>query len=387
MKKTILFATMLVSALVLGFTSCGSDDDVIDDAYATAFDANNDNVKAWGNYMAVTSDLLQTDAEKLYASWYTAYDMGKSYASIFKTHNNSSYKSAINCVDAIFDGCIKIVTEVGDQKIGKPYRLKTSGKDTDALYAIESWYSGHSRDDFANTIYSVRNAYFGSLDGTVNERSLSALLARDYEVEDEELREALDKTAKAIQAIPQPFSSNIDSKEAQIAMQRCTSLSEKLTKVKGIFQKSIKGETDLDPVIERYVDGVVLPTYKALQEKTAALNESVQSFRAKPSNAGFATCCEAWLKARQAWESGEAFLFGPVTAMGLDPNMDYWPVDQVGIVRILQSQNFNELQWDGNYVEDSKKIADAQSLRGFHTLEYLIFKDGKARTLKTATTR
>ena len=387
MKKTILFATMLLAALALGVTSCGSDDDVIDDEYATAFDANNENVKAWGNYMAVTADLLKTDAEKLYASWYTAYDMGKSYATMVKTHNNSVYKSAISCVEAIFNGCINIAGEVGDQKLGKPYRLKGLKKDDEALYAVESWYSNHSRDDFTNNIYSIRNAYFGSLDGTVNEYSLSALLANYNVVEDEELREAIDKTAKAIQAIPQPLQNNIGSKEMQTAMQRCASLVEKLTKVKEIFKKNIKADAELDPAIAQFVDGVVLRTYKDLQEKTAALNEAVQSFRAKPSNAGFATCCEAWLKARTPWECSEAFLFGPVTEMGLDPNMDTWPINQVGVVRILQSQNFNELNWDGNYVEDSKKIADAQSLRGFHTLEYLLYKDGKARTLKTATSK
>ena len=35
----------------------------------------------------------------------------------------------------------------------------------DSLYAVESWYSWHSRDDYTNNIYSIRNAYYGSLDG------------------------------------------------------------------------------------------------------------------------------------------------------------------------------------------------------------------------------
>jgi hypothetical protein len=68
--------------------------------------------------------------------------------------------------------------------------------------------------------------------------------------------------------------------------------------------------------------------------------------------------------------------------MGLDPNMDSWPLDQVGIVGILQSQNFNALSWDGEYDEESSAIEAAQAIRGFHTLEFLIFKDGKARTVK-----
>lgn len=384
MKKSILFATMLLCALSLGFTSCGSDDDdEISFEYAASLDVNNENIQAWSNYMGVVADLLKTDAEKLYASWFTAYDRGKSYGDIFKAHNNNSYNSAINCVEAIFDGCIDIAGEVGDQKIGEPYRLKVAGKDTEALYAVESWYSWHSRDDYTNNIYSIRNAFFGSLDGTIHKNSLSALLAEVNPVEEEELREAIIKTAASIQAIPQPFRNNIDSKEAQTAMQRCASLGEKLEKVKGIFQQQIKTDAELDPVIARYVDGVVLPTYKSLALKSAALADAVNAFRKSPSNAGFVTCCNAWLEAREPWESSEAFLFGPVADMGLDPNMDSWPLDQVGIVGILQSQNFNALSWDGEYDEESKKIESAQSLRGFHTLEYLIFKDGRARTLQS----
>lgn len=384
MKKSILFATMLLCALSLGFTSCGSDDDdEISFEYAASLDVNNENIQAWSNYMGVVADLLKTDAEKLYASWFTAYDRGKSYGDIFKAHNNNSYNSAINCVEAIFDGCIDIAGEVGDQKIGEPYRLKVAGKDTEALYAVESWYSWHSRDDYTNNIYSIRNAFFGSLDGTIHKNSLSALLAEVNPVEEEELREAILKTAASIQAIPQPFRNNIDSKEAQTAMQRCANLGEKLEKVKGIFQQQIKTDAELDPVIARYVDGVVLPTYKSLALKSAALADAVNAFRKSPSNAGFVTCCNAWLEAREPWESSEAFLFGPVADMGLDPNMDSWPLDQVGIVSILQSQNFNALSWDGEYDEESKKIESAQSLRGFHTLEYLIFKDGRARTLQS----
>ena len=383
MKKSILFATMLLCALSLGFTSCGSDDDdEISFEYAASLNVNNENIQAWSNYMGVVADLLKTDAEKLYASWFTAYDRGKSYGDIFKAHNNNSYNSAINCVEAIFDGCIDIAGEVGDQKIGEPYRLKVAGKDTEALYAVESWYSWHSRDDYTNNIYSIRNAFFGSLDGTIHKNSLSALLAEVNPVEEEELREAILKTAASIQAIPQPFRNNIDSKEAQTAMQRCANLGEKLEKVKGIFQQQIKTDAELDPVIARYVDGVVLPTYKSLALKSAALADAVNAFRKSPSNAGFVTCCNAWLEAREPWESSEAFLFGPVADMGLDPNMDSWPLDQVGIVGILQSQNFNALSWDGEYDEESKKIESAQSLRGFHTLEYLIFKDGRARTLQ-----
>lgn len=33
-------------------------------------------------------------------------------------------------------------------------------------------------------------------------------------------------------------------------------------------------------------------------------------------------------------------LIGPVANLGLDPNMDSWPLDQNGIVQVLNSQNW-----------------------------------------------
>jgi uncharacterized iron-regulated protein len=101
-----------------------------------------------------------------------------------------------------------------------------------------------------------------------------------------------------------------------------------------------------------------------------------------PSNATFEAACEAWLASRQPWETSEAFLFGPVSELGLDPNMDSWPLDQDGIVQVMKEQKWSSFQWTGEYDEDSEAIEAAQSLRGFHTLEYLLFKDGKARTVK-----
>ena len=84
---------------------------------------------------------------------------------------------------------------------------------------------------------------------------------------------------------------------------------------------------------------------------------------------------------REPWESSEAFLFGPVTDLGLDPNMDSWPLDQAGIVKVLSSQAWKDMEWTGDFDEDNTEIAAAQALRGFHTLEFLVFRDGKARTL------
>ena len=47
-----------------------------------------------------------------------------------------------------------------------------------------------------------------------------------------------------------------------------------------------------------------------------------------PLTVAFETACNAWITAREPWEESEAFLFGPVDELGLDPNMDSWPLDQ-----------------------------------------------------------
>ena len=127
---------------------------------------------------------------------------------------------------------------------------------------------------------------------------------------------------------------------------------------------------------------MALPTYKDLVEKNKELLETVKTLQANPSNNAFAAACEAWLAARQPWETSEAFLFGPVSELGLDPNMDSWPLDAIGIANLLKSQKWSEMEWSGDYDEDNEAIEQAQSLRGFHTLEYLLFKDGLPRTVK-----
>ena len=115
---------------------------------------------------------------------------------------------------------------MGQAKIGDPYDLYVSGKTNEALYAVESWYSWHSRDDYTNNIYSIRNAYYGSRDGSVNKNSLSKLVEKYNAELDADVKKAITNAANAIQAIPQPFRNNINSNEAQAAMEACAELSD-----------------------------------------------------------------------------------------------------------------------------------------------------------------
>ncbi len=131
---------------------------------------------------------------------------------------------ALVCVEQILDGCMDIANEVGNAKIGDPYDLFNNGKTTEALYAVESWYSWHSIDDYSNNILSIRNAYYGTRDGKIATSSLATLIAANNTELDESVKAAIDAAYNAIQAIPAPFRNNIGASQVPVAMQACNDL-------------------------------------------------------------------------------------------------------------------------------------------------------------------
>ena len=209
--------------------------DVATDSEAANAVYNENNATAWAQYMRNTAQLLVDDVTTLYDAW------ERGYAATFKNHNSGDFSSGLSCIEQIIDGCIEIAGEVGDAKIGEPYDLYQSGQVTQALYAVESWYSWHSRDDYTNNIYSIRNAYYGTRDGKISPNSLSTLVKKYNPELDEEVKEAIQEAADAIQAIPQPFRNNINSKEAAKAMEECAELGDILEKqLKPWLQNSTK---------------------------------------------------------------------------------------------------------------------------------------------------
>ena len=57
-------------------------------------------------------------------------------------------------------------------------------------------------------------------------------------------------------------------------------------------------DDDLDAIAEQFVDAVVLPTYKDLQEKNKLLLDAVNQFKQNPSNDNFEKACKLSLSAR-----------------------------------------------------------------------------------------
>lgn len=405
MKKTILFGSLLAVA-AMTVSSCSNDDPDPFKGDAVNLEYNSGNAKQWGNYMAHTALLLKNDANTLYNQWATQYTkhengtdvaQGDSYANFFKNHDSrTGYADVDNCIQEMIEKMGEIANEVGSSKIGDPYQKWQDGDESNAVLAVESWYSWHSRDDYTNNINSIRNAYYGTRDvytaDSVAANSLASAMAVVNPTLDRKVRDYIYQAKDAIQAIVQPFRSHIGSEQTVVAMEAC----EKLQKILGEIETEEgdkKGEsTNLkeeaidklndatkQAIINNFVDNIVVPTYQELSEKNAALYNTVIAFQKNPTNDGFEACARAWLEARKPWETSEAFLFGPVDELGLDPNMDSWPLDAEGIKNILMSQKWADIEETG---KDGNVTESAQNVRGFHTLEFLIFKDGKARTIK-----
>jgi predicted lipoprotein len=131
-------------------------------------------------------------------------------------------------------------------------------------------------------------------------------------------------------------------------------------------------------VVVDFADQVVVPTYELLAARAAALDEAVAALAAEPTEATLASARAAWVDARRPWEQSEGFLFGPVDSFGYDPAMDSWPVNNTDLDAVLAGD-------DAFTPEYVASLAETQ--KGFHTIEYLIFGLGGSKTAAELTPR
>ncbi|MEZ4653837.1 MAG: imelysin family protein [Candidatus Eisenbacteria bacterium] len=137
---------------------------------------------------------------------------------------------------------------------------------------------------------------------------------------------------------------------------------------------------EMAPILESFSANVVIATYAELRDRAAELAIAVENSNQAPADqARFEAAASAWVAARRPWEQGEAFLFGPAAFLALDPSIDSWPVDRQQLDQVLTSE----------FALTPEFIAGGlgPSLRGFHTLEYLLFREGQARTVALVTSR
>ena len=120
-------------------------------------------------------------------------------------------------------------------------------------------------------------------------------------------------------------------------------------------------------IIKHVSYNVIMATYIELAETTATLKQAVDIFTANPNEATLVQAQNAWRGARVPWEASEAFLFGPVDSLGIDPMLDTWPLNKLDLDEVLASSR---------PITADLIRSLGTNLQGFHTLEYLLFGDG-----------
>lgn len=135
---------------------------------------------------------------------------------------------------------------------------------------------------------------------------------------------------------------------------------------------------DAASMLSNFANNVVLATYSELDSKAGDLLTAVKALEADTTQANLEKAQQAWVATRTPWEQSEAFLFGPVDTQGLDPALDSWPVDHVNLQSVLDSG-------DDLTVDYVVGLEDTQ--KGFHTIEFLLFREGDQRQADDITER
>ena len=145
-----------------------------------------------------------------------------------------------------------------------------------------------------------------------------------------------------------------------------------------------KFQSDSKAVVEQYVPGVIYSIYNDLAKESDELYELLADACNKGVNAlqqdEIDAICSKFLEARQSWEESEAFLFGAATDFGIDPHIDTWPLDVVALATSLSNaEQVESLEGEDGIAYASAKLG--QELLGFHGIEFILFRDGKNRTV------
>ncbi|MCR4824057.1 MAG: hypothetical protein K5849_01740 [Bacteroidales bacterium] len=153
-------------------------------------------------------------------------------------------------------------------------------------------------------------------------------------------------------------------------------------------QKTLDGLTEneqaMKKVAEQYVPNVIYSIYDDLAGETSELYELLSSAAengvSKLTQAQMDAICAKFLQARQSWEESEAFLFGAATVFGIDPHIDTWPLDVDGLATELSNaEKVEALKGEEGIAYAAAKLG--QELLGFHGIEFVLFRDGKNRTV------
>ncbi|MCB0663731.1 MAG: hypothetical protein KDC24_13375, partial [Saprospiraceae bacterium] len=135
---------------------------------------------------------------------------------------------------------------------------------------------------------------------------------------------------------------------------------------------------DFTNLLNNLGNDVILATYQDLSIKGASLQTAAANLEADPSPENLEAARRAWVAARSPWEQSEGFLFGPVDQEGLDPSLDSWPVNVTDLNNVLNSNN----ELTVSFLEQQEG-----TLKGFHTIEFLLWGEDGNKTVDQLSAR
>ncbi|MBK7442413.1 MAG: imelysin [Bacteroidetes bacterium] len=135
---------------------------------------------------------------------------------------------------------------------------------------------------------------------------------------------------------------------------------------------------DFQPILNHLAQHVITETYVDLHAKSISLVSAVTTLQTSPTAINLEAARQAWRDTRKPWEQSEGFLFGPVSTKGIDPSIDSWPVNVVDLEAVL-----------GSGAVLSKEYIDGLegTLKGFHTIEFLLWGEDGEKTVDLFTAR
>ncbi len=131
----------------------------------------------------------------------------------------------------------------------------------------------------------------------------------------------------------------------------------------------VDGSVDGTAVLEAYADEVVIARYENLADASGALYTAVNAISSDTDVSGISAAADAWVATRLAWERTEAYLFGPVDLYKVDPGIDSWPLALADLAEFI-----------GSNPSAATILNDNGEKKGFHTIEFLLFDNGSAKT-------
>jgi uncharacterized iron-regulated protein len=168
-----------------------------------------------------------------------------------------------------------------------------------------------------------------------------------------------------------------DAIRVAAAVDACDELKVLFEQVSTLIGNETPNDSQCGTILTTYVDDVVVPTYRSLAEAALDMRTANEALKTNASAANIQAAADAWMVARIFWEKSEAFLFGPVSEDGfdIDAHIDSWPLERTEIDQVLANEA-------AGLTGESAWELDAEVI-GFHTTEYLLFRDGQPRTSLT----